>query len=273
MLLIQAWKTDTEGDFLGFVFGSVEPGHRRTIVSELLILQTELLDDLPLDVISHSGKSPVPHILSRSLVPYLQWSTCLEGDDDNACYPSLSYLDPGTSADALFNLVSGGEEEEEEEDEGETSEEDEGETSEEDEDETSEEDEDYSEHSEHEAGVVSEEEEEEQEEAEEEAVGEEEADQAEAQEEDPEVERRRAAIGEGKRPLELSVGADLPVPDDPTKDPELPAKEDEHPHAETSGTATRRRSRTPSPSPRASVRACGNAGHRATSPFPIPSSP
>ncbi|GBG77419.1 hypothetical protein CBR_g23868 [Chara braunii] len=184
--LIQAWKTDTAGDFLGFVFGSVEQGHRRTIVSELLILQTELLDDLPLDVISHSDKSPVPHILSRSLVPYLQWSACLEGDDDNACYPSHSYLDPLTIADALFNPVSGGEEEEEEEEE-------------EDEEETSEEDEDYSEHSEHEAGVVSEEEEEEErEEAEEEAAGEEVADEAEAQEEDLEAERRRATIAEGK---------------------------------------------------------------------------
>ncbi|GBG59813.1 hypothetical protein CBR_g54915 [Chara braunii] len=228
LLLIQAWKTDTQEDFLGFAFGSVEQGHRRTIVSKLLILQTELLDDLPLDIISHSDKSPVPHILSCSLIPYLQWSACLEGDDDNACYPSHRYLDPGTIADALFNPVSGGEEEEEDE---------------EDEEETSEEDEDYSKHSEREAGVVSEEEEEEEkerEEAEEEAAGEGEADQAEAQEEDPEAERRKAAIAEGKWPFEQSVGVDLPVPDDLTKDPEPPAKEDEHPHAETSGTTTRK---------------------------------
>ncbi|GBG62595.1 hypothetical protein CBR_g31231 [Chara braunii] len=267
LLLIQAWRTDTEGDFLGFVFRSVETGHRRTIINELLVLQTELLDDLPLDVISHSDKSPVPHILSHHLVPYLQWSACLEGDDDNACYPSHNYLDPGTIADALFNPVSGGEEEEEKEEEEE-----------EDEEETSEEDEDYSEYNDHETGVVSEKEEEEeeveeQEVAEEEADGEEEAEQVEAQEKDPEAERCRAAIAEGKRPLELSLGVDLPVPDDPTKDLEPPAKEDEHPHAKTSGTATRRRSRSPSPSPRPSVRARGNSGHRATSPFPIPPSP
>ncbi|GBG70249.1 hypothetical protein CBR_g6377 [Chara braunii] len=221
LLLIQAWKTDAEGDFLGFVFGSVESGHRQTIVNKLLILQTELLDDLRLDVISHSDKSPVPHILSRRLVLYQQWSACLEGDDDNACYPSHSYPDPGRITDALFNLVSGGEEEEgEEEDEEE----------EESEEETSEEDEDYSEHSEREAGVVSkeeeeEEEEEEREEVEEEAAGEEEAEQAKTSKEDPEAERRKAAIAEGKRPLELLVGVDLPVPDDPTKDPEPPAKE------------------------------------------------
>ncbi|GBG66284.1 hypothetical protein CBR_g57883 [Chara braunii] len=130
--------------------------------------------------------------------------------------------------------VSGGEEEEEEEEnEEETSGEDEEETSGEDGEETSEEDEDYSEHSEHsehEVGVVSEEKEEEEEEREE--VKEE---------------------AKGKRSLEQSVGADLPVSDDPIKDPEPPAKEDEHPHAETSGTVTRRRSRSPSPSPRPSV--------------------
>ncbi|GBG86314.1 hypothetical protein CBR_g41308 [Chara braunii] len=85
----------------------------------------------------------------------------------------LGYLDPGTIANAHFNPVSRGEEEEEEE-------EDEEETFGEDEEETSGEDEDCSEHSGHEAGVVSEEEEEEEEEeereeAEEEAVGEEEA--------------------------------------------------------------------------------------------------
>ncbi|GBG90946.1 hypothetical protein CBR_g51550 [Chara braunii] len=228
-LIIQAWRTYTEGNLLGFVFGAVEPGHRRPIVNELLILLTELLDDLPLDIISHCDLNPVPHILSRSLVPYLQWSACLEGNLDNDDYPSHNdYLNPQTIAHELFNPgeAKEGEEEEEEEEE--------------------------------EQGVSEEEE----------------ANQAKAQEEDLEAERQRAKIAEGKRPLEQSVGADLPIPDHPTRDPEPPVKEDEHPHEETSGAVTRRqRSHSPSPSPRPSVRARGNAEHRTTSLFPIPPSP
>ncbi|GBG62591.1 hypothetical protein CBR_g31227 [Chara braunii] len=163
---------------------------------------------------------------------------------------SLTCLNPGMITDALFSLVSGREEEEEEEED---------EEEEETEEEASEEDEDYSEHSEHEAGAVSKEEEvEEREEAEEEAAREGEAEQTEAQEEDPKRERRRTAIAKGKQSLELLVGVDLRVPGDPTKDPEPPAKEDEHPHAKTSGTATHRRSHSPSPSPRPSFRARGN---------------
>ncbi|GBG90866.1 hypothetical protein CBR_g51372 [Chara braunii] len=78
LLIIQAWRTEVEGDLLGFVFGSVEAGHRQPIVGELLILLTQLVDDLPIDIISHCDESSAPHILSRSLTSYLQWSACLE---------------------------------------------------------------------------------------------------------------------------------------------------------------------------------------------------
>ncbi|GBG74167.1 hypothetical protein CBR_g17881 [Chara braunii] len=223
LLIIQAWKTEVERDLLGFVFGSVEAGHRQLIVGGLLILLTQLLDDLPIDVISHCDESPAPHILSRSLTPYLQWSACLEGDWDNRNYPSHgNHLNPGEIIDILFFDRGEPTSEEEEEVEGE---EDESEG-------ISEEDEYYSEHSEHELGAISEEE---QKDEEEEASEEEEAEQTEPQREDPaDAEQRRAEIAEGKRPLEQLVGTDFPIPDNLTRDPEPLTQEDEHRAAETS---------------------------------------
>ncbi|GBG70625.1 hypothetical protein CBR_g7927 [Chara braunii] len=167
---------------LGFLFGSVEAGHRQLIVGELLILLMQLLHDLPIDIISHCDESPAPHILSRSLMSYLQWSACLGGNWDNRNYPSHGdNLNPAEIIDILFfyrgETTSEEEEDEEEEDKSED---------------TPEEDEYYSEHSEHESGAISEEEEEE--EAEGASEGEE-AGQAEMQREDPEeTERRRAEI-------------------------------------------------------------------------------
>ncbi|GBG74984.1 hypothetical protein CBR_g19497 [Chara braunii] len=210
LLIIQAWRTVVEGDLLGFVFGAVESRRRQPIVGELLILLTQLLDDLPTDIILHCDENPAPHTLSRSLTPYLQWSAYLEGQWENSGYLShTKFLNPRGVIDVIFfqgRTVSEEEEEEKEEEE---------------EEETSEEEEDYSEHSEQESGTVNEEEEEEEEE--EERVNKEEgAIQREQQREDPAVvERRRAEIAEGKRPLEQTVGADLPIPDDRTRDPGL----------------------------------------------------
>ncbi|GBG62021.1 hypothetical protein CBR_g28497 [Chara braunii] len=217
LLIIQAWRTEVEGDLLGFVFGSVEAGHRQPIVGEFLILQTQLLDDLPIDIIWHCDESPAPHILSRSLTPYLQWSACLEGNWDNCNYPSHgNYLNPAEIINILF--FDRGESTSDDEEEGDEEEEDESEG-------TPEEDEYYSEHSEHASGVIREEEEEEAERA---SEGEE-AGQAETQREDPaEAEWRRAEIADEKRSSERSVGTDLPISDDPTQDPEPPTEEDEH---------------------------------------------
>ncbi|GBG74085.1 hypothetical protein CBR_g17796 [Chara braunii] len=266
LLIIQAWRTEVEGDLLGFVFGTVAPGHRQTIVGELLIPFTQLLDDLPIDIISHCDENPAPHILSWSLTPYLQWSACLEDQWGNGSYLSdAEYLNPRGITDVLFfqHGTKSGEEAEEEEEEA----------KEEEEEETSEEEENYSEYSEHESGAVSEESEEGEEEEQDGASAEEGADQAEAQEDDPAAEQRRAEIAEGKRPLEQSVGLDLPIPDDPTS-PEPPKEEDELPHAEALGTPARRqRSRSPSPSPRPLVRARPDPGHRASSPVIIRPSP
>ncbi|GBG88800.1 hypothetical protein CBR_g48415 [Chara braunii] len=181
LLIIQAWRTGVEGDLLGFVSESVEAGHRQPIVGELLILLMQLLDDLPIDVISHCDESPTPHILSRSLTPYLQLSACLEGDWSNRSYLSHgNYLNLAEIIDLLF-LDRGEPASKEEEEEEEEEEEGAGSTD------TSEEDEYYNEHSEHESGAISEEEEEE------EASEEEEVEQAGTHGEDPaEAGRRRA---------------------------------------------------------------------------------
>ncbi|GBG72327.1 hypothetical protein CBR_g11906 [Chara braunii] len=88
LLVVQAWRTDVEGDLLGLVFETVEKDHLPPIYRELLVLLTQLIDDLPLDIISCHDNNPAPHILTRSLTPYLQWSACLESDPDNCYYPS-----------------------------------------------------------------------------------------------------------------------------------------------------------------------------------------
>ncbi|GBG76810.1 hypothetical protein CBR_g23025 [Chara braunii] len=139
LLIIQAWRTEVEGNLLGFLSGSVRPDHRQLIVQELTIPLAQLVDDLPLDIILQCDESLVPHILSRTLTPYLRWLACLEeqGGDNNP--PSQrEYLDPRRIIDlAFFQPRTASEdegltlEEEEEEDVEEGDEEEEEETSEE----------------------------------------------------------------------------------------------------------------------------------------------
>ncbi|GBG74987.1 hypothetical protein CBR_g19500 [Chara braunii] len=99
----------------------------------------------------------------------------------------------------------------------------------------------YSEHSEGEQSEEEGEEDKEQEESEWEDLGEE-ADHTEAQEEDSEaVALCRENIAAGKQPLEYASGMNLPILDDPTKDPEPPKPEDGDLAAETSSAPARRR--------------------------------
>ncbi|GBG92350.1 hypothetical protein CBR_g55231, partial [Chara braunii] len=93
LLVIQAW-TNVAGDLLGFVFGAVDRGNRSQIVRELTIVITQLADELPLDIVSQSDEEPVPHTLSRTLAPSLQWSACIEECWVDGRFPSRSeYLD------------------------------------------------------------------------------------------------------------------------------------------------------------------------------------
>ncbi|GBG64265.1 hypothetical protein CBR_g41186 [Chara braunii] len=55
------------------------PGHQELIAQEFTIPVAQLADDLPLDILSQDDEHPIPHVLSRTLMPYLQWSACVEG--------------------------------------------------------------------------------------------------------------------------------------------------------------------------------------------------
>ncbi|GBG79654.1 hypothetical protein CBR_g29802 [Chara braunii] len=240
----------------------------------------QLVDDLPLDIVSQSDESPVPHVLTRTLTSYVQWSACPEESGSGHNPPSQrGYLDPREIVDLAFFWDRTVSEDEKLAIEEEAEEEEEGAKEEEEEEKTPEEG-SYSEHSE---GEQSEDEEEEEEDEEEEEleleeseweISAEEVERTDAQAEDPDAARKPEDIAVGKRQLEFASGANLPIANDPAKDPEPPKPEDGDPAAETlSAPARRRRSRSPSTSDRPPVRARTDAGHRASSPVLIPSSP
>ncbi|GBG84685.1 hypothetical protein CBR_g39060, partial [Chara braunii] len=300
-LIIHVWRTNVEGDLLGFLFGSVQPSHRQPIVQELIVPLAQLADDLPLEIVSQSDENPVPHVLTQTLAPYLQWSMCLEDAGNDRNPPSQrDYLSPREIIDPAYfrdrtttedeaiaaeeEAAAAAEEEEEEEEEV-------------DEEETPEEG-SYSEHSEGEQSEE-EEEEEEQDDEEEEQDDEEEVEQGDAEEEEDQVEleesewegfeeevhdkaraqaqaQKREEIAAGKQQLEFPSVAGQPCTDDPARDPEPPKPKDGDPAAETSAAlARRRRSLSPSPSTtdRPPVRVRTDGGHRASSPVVIPPSP
>ncbi|GBG68081.1 hypothetical protein CBR_g1202 [Chara braunii] len=279
-MIVQAWRTDIEGDLLKFLFGSVRPSHRQLIIVELTVPLAELADDLPLEIISQSDNSPVPHVLTRTLTAYLQWSARQEELGTSCNLPlQRDYLDPREIIDlAIFQDRATYEDIEIAIKEESVDDEEEEEAAEEDEEEETPEEGSYSEHSE---GEQSEEEEEDKEEEELELeeseweISTEEAEQANTPAEDPEAARKREEISAGKRQLEFASTTNLPITDDPARDPELPKPKDGE-HAETSSTpARRRRSRSSSPSTSdcPSVRARTHAGHRASSRAIILSSP
>ncbi|GBG72889.1 hypothetical protein CBR_g12609 [Chara braunii] len=126
LLIIQAWRTNVEGDLLGFLFGSVRSGHRQLITQELVAPIVQLADDLSLDIVSQSDNSPAPHVLMRTLDLYLQWSACLEEPGDEDSLPSRQeYLKPYDIINHAFypKVEEVAIEEEESDDDEETSEE------------------------------------------------------------------------------------------------------------------------------------------------------
>ncbi|GBG58907.1 hypothetical protein CBR_g24258 [Chara braunii] len=267
LLIVQVWRTDVEGDLLGFLFGSVRPGHRQLIAQELVIPLAQLVDYLSLDIVSQSDERPAPHVLTRTLALYLQWTACLEEPGSESTLPSRQeYLKPS----GIINLAFYPKQEEAGEEEA-TEEEDDAE------DETSEEG-SYSEHSEGEQSVEEEEDDEEEEEEEAglewEALPEEVASTG-TKAEDPEAARKREEIAAGKSQLEFASEANLCINDDPTRDLEPPKPEDGDPATAAPSASRRRRSRSPSPSTsaRPSVRPRTDAGDRPSSPVIIPLSP
>ncbi|GBG79616.1 hypothetical protein CBR_g29765 [Chara braunii] len=128
LLIIQAWRTAEQGDLLGIVFGKVEEGNLALTTDKLQVFLTQLVDDLPLDILSHSDKQPDTHVLSRMLEPNLVWSTCTEIDEENCLYPSqalyleidvtdLTFWDPIARQNAVQDEEIGGADEEGEEEE------------------------------------------------------------------------------------------------------------------------------------------------------------
>ncbi|GBG76807.1 hypothetical protein CBR_g23022 [Chara braunii] len=268
LVILHAWRTDVEGDLLGFLFGSVRPGHRPPIVQELIVPIVQLADDLPLDIVSQSDDSPAPHVIPIALTPYLQWTTCLEEPGSDNTLPSRQeYLKPYGIIDRAFYPREPEEVlQEATKEEGDADEE------------TSEEG-SYSEYSE---GEQSEEEEElEEEEDEEEGTGwewedlPEEAARTGTEAEDLEAARRREEIAAEKNQLEIVSGASLCINDDPTRDPEPPEPEDGGSATAAPSTSRRRRSRSPSPSTPTRPPVCPrtDAGNRPSSPVVIPPSP
>ncbi|GBG64269.1 hypothetical protein CBR_g41190 [Chara braunii] len=218
---------------------------------------------------SQSDDSPAPHIVTRTLASYLQWTACLEEPGSDSTLPSRQeYLKPYGIIDHAFypkepEALEG--EEEVVEEEGDAGEE------------TSEEG-SYSEYSE---GEQSEEEEELEEEDEEEEAGSEWEDLPEeaactgTEAEDPAAARRREEIAAEKNQLEIASGASLCINDDLTRDPEPPEPKDGGSATAAPSASRWRRSRSPSPSPptRPPVRLRTDAGNPPSSPVIIPPSP
>ncbi|GBG81046.1 hypothetical protein CBR_g31602 [Chara braunii] len=204
---------------------SKEP--RQLIVQELVVPLAQLVDDLALDIVSQSDESPAPHVLTRTLAPYLQWTACLEEPGSESALPSRQeYLKPSEIINLAFypkqdtSEEAGKKKVPEKEDDAE--------------EETSEE-RSYSEHSEGEQSVEEEEEEGEEEDGEEEEDGSEwealleEAARTGTEAEDPEAACKRELITVGKSQLEFTSEANLRINDDPTRDPEPPKPEDGDP--------------------------------------------
>ncbi|GBG79447.1 hypothetical protein CBR_g29594 [Chara braunii] len=289
LLFIQAWRTNVEGELLAFLFDAVRPDHQELITQELTIPTAQLSDDLPLDIISQDDEHPVPHVLSRTLTPHLQWSACVEGAAERIPPSQRQHLDPRAIRDPAFfrqpteQFAAIREEEEEEESTG--SDENEGGLEESGgseevsgENETPEEG-SYSEHSEGEQSEKEEDDEEEDEGHEEESAGSEweavpeETLRTGTEAEDPEAARKREEIAVGKTELELAGAASLQICDDPNRDPEPPRPEDGNLATTTPAPSARRRSRSPSSPTRPPVRRRTDTGDRPSSPITLSPSP
>ncbi|GBG71029.1 hypothetical protein CBR_g8328 [Chara braunii] len=232
LLIVQAWRTATEGDLLGILFGKVVDGNLTLITNELLVFLTQLVDDLPLDILSRCDNQSGTHVFSRTLEPRLLWSTCTELDDDNCAYPSQAlFLEIDVTDLTLWDPIvrrgNARQEEEESEDEEE-------EKLSEDRD-----DPDY---------VQGEEEEDEEgEPAKEEGVAGEPSQRLDRSKEEEEAEaRKRLEKAEGKRSVTEGPPPDLSL-GNPWLDPQPPREEEGGDRATAEGSGRRRRRRSKSP--------------------------
>ncbi|GBG90439.1 hypothetical protein CBR_g50686 [Chara braunii] len=90
LLIVQAWRTSTEEKLLRILFGKLEEDHLDAITDELLVLLAQLVDNLPLHILSRCDEKSGIDVPTRTLAPHLMWSTYTELDGDNCFYPSPS---------------------------------------------------------------------------------------------------------------------------------------------------------------------------------------
>ncbi|GBG86162.1 hypothetical protein CBR_g41066 [Chara braunii] len=131
LLLVQGWRTDAEGDFLGILFKEVCDDHPSSITDEMLVFLTQVLDHLPLEILSHCDEILGTAALTRTLEPHPLWSTCTELEGNGYYLPSrgaylpvvvdvtdLSTWDPLIRCIPIGETSEEAEEEEEESEEG-----------------------------------------------------------------------------------------------------------------------------------------------------------
>ncbi|GBG85227.1 hypothetical protein CBR_g39793 [Chara braunii] len=110
LVLAQLWpkESDTDGTLVGLLCGEIAKGGRATIAYELLTFLSQLVDDLPTDIISYNPSDPKqagPETLERKLTPTIIWANCMEdygqylSDHDPTawCYLDLDELAPDNS--------------------------------------------------------------------------------------------------------------------------------------------------------------------------------
>ncbi|GBG70714.1 hypothetical protein CBR_g8013 [Chara braunii] len=110
MLLAQMWPNEsaTDGTLVGLLCGEIAKGGRATVAYELLTFLSQLIDDLPTDIISYNPSDPkqtAPETLERKLTPTVIWANCTEdygqylSDHDPTawCYLDLDELAPDNS--------------------------------------------------------------------------------------------------------------------------------------------------------------------------------
>ncbi|GBG84820.1 hypothetical protein CBR_g39196 [Chara braunii] len=81
LVLAQLWpkETITDGTLVGLLCGKIDKGRRATIAYELLTFLSQLVDDLPTDIISYNPSDPIqvePVTLERKLTPTVIWANC-----------------------------------------------------------------------------------------------------------------------------------------------------------------------------------------------------
>ncbi|GBG66525.1 hypothetical protein CBR_g63107 [Chara braunii] len=97
-------KTERHGnaDGLTCLHRPERPRCRGLLTQELTVPIAQLADDLDVSIVSQVDPRLVPHVTSRTLSPYLQWSACVEGFPSRIPPSRLDYLDPRDIVDPAF---------------------------------------------------------------------------------------------------------------------------------------------------------------------------